>query len=222
MPDSTLHAALIAARASIPAIPKTATNPHFGNRYAVLGDILAAVLPPLHANGLSLFASVNVEGAAPALIVQIVHAASGEYVASCVPLIGATDMQRLGGGMTYAMRYALGGLLALELDDDDDGNAASRPAAQAPHQAPTRAPAPTRSAGDESACPRCGVAGFIRRLKSGKDAGRWRCMDWPEKGMNGCGGTYNSDPRKAAPRAPVPSPEPADEPPNPTDDDLPF
>ena len=221
MPDSTLHAALIAARASIPAIPKTATNPHFGNKYASLGDILAAVLPPLHKQGLSLtcFVRESVQPAPPALAVMI--SLGPDNIVSSVPLIGATDMQKLGGAMTYAMRYAIGGLLALELEDDDDGNRASAPQRAATPSAPR--PQGSGSGGSKDApCPRCGASGFIRQLKTGKDAGRWRCMDWPEKGMNGCGGTYNSDPRKAAPRAPVPSPEPADEPPNPTDDDLPF
>lgn len=214
MSDSkpTIHAALIAARAAIQPIPKSATNPHFGNRYAPLGDILAAVLPALHAQGLSLSSAVRFDPPHALLDVRLVHAPTGDAVLSSVPLFGATDMQKLGGAVTYAMRYAVGGLLALELDDDDDGNRASAPASPASRPAP-RPSAPTGN--NDAPCPRCGVSGYIRQLKSGKDAGRWCCIDWPEKGMKGCGGTYNSDPRKAAPPQ-------ADQPPPPGDDDLVF
>lgn len=116
-----LHAALIAARAAIPAIPKTHKNPHFGNKFASLGDILGAVLPALAANSLALLSRVE-DGA---LVVELVHAETGECVSSKVPLLGGVDMQKLGGAMTYAQRYGIGTLLALELEDDDDGNRAS-------------------------------------------------------------------------------------------------
>lgn len=147
-----LHAALIAARASIPAIHKSATNPHFKNKYATLGDILGAILPPLHANALSLTSRVEVSsGSTPAvLVVEIVHAETGETTSSSIPLVGATDMQKLGGAMTYALRYAVGSLLALELEDDDDGNRASgqgqpqrKPQPKPAAPAATQGPLPT-------------------------------------------------------------------------------
>jgi hypothetical protein len=45
-------------------------------------------------------------------------------IESTVPYINPTDMQKLGGAITYARRYALVSMLALE-DEDDDGNTAS-------------------------------------------------------------------------------------------------
>jgi hypothetical protein len=191
----SLHAALIEARKAIPAIPKTAKNPHFGNSYAPLGTILEAVLPALHAQGLSLSSAVS-EGA---LVVAIVSAETGETVESRVPLLGATDMQKLGGAMTYALRYAVGSLLALELEDDDDGNRASVPSrttspAKAP-SGPQGTVSPLGTSPTKGACPKCGKKEFIKQLKTGKDAGRFRCMDWEEKKMYGCGATFNSDPR---------------------------
>ena len=135
-----LFPALIRARAAIQPIAKTATNPHFKNKYAPLGEVLSAVLPALAAEGLALVAGATDGG----LLVKIVEQETGEYVASLVPLIGASDMQKLGGAMTYAMRYGVGMLLALELDDDDDGTKASQGGGQA--TAPVRAPVAAQGA----------------------------------------------------------------------------
>jgi hypothetical protein len=135
-----LHAALIQARASIGAIPKTATNPHYKNRYAPLGTVLAHVLPPMAANDLSL-SSRLVDG--PALVVEVTYAPTGEVISSTVPLLGATDMQKLGGAISYAERYGIGALLSLELEDDDDGNRASgRGGPPAKQERKPAAPAP--------------------------------------------------------------------------------
>jgi hypothetical protein len=139
-----LHAALIQARASIGAIPKTATNPHYKNRYAPLGTVLAHVLPPMAANDLSL-SSRLVDG--PALVVEVTYAPTGEVISSTVPLLGATDMQKLGGAISYAERYGIGALLSLELEDDDDGNRASgRGGPPAKQERKPAAPAPTSTA----------------------------------------------------------------------------
>ena len=40
------------------------------------------------------------------------------------------DPQGLGSVITYQRRYALGAILGLNIDDDDDGNRASRPVAK--------------------------------------------------------------------------------------------
>lgn len=154
--EPKLWAALIRARQAIQPIGKTATNPHFRNSYAPLGEVLAAVLPALHAEGLALTAAVGtVGGEGPALGVRIVHAETGEMMESAVPLVGGTDMQKLGGAMTYAMRYAIGMLLALELEDDDDGQRASQPGQRqqqantiqhGPQGRPPQAPNPAQGA----------------------------------------------------------------------------
>ena len=157
---SKLWSALILARQEIPGIAKTAKNPHFGNAYAPLGEILSTVLPVLHKRSLALSGAVR-DGA---LVVAVIHTETGEVVESFVPLVGATDMQKLGGAMTYAMRYGIGMLLALELDEDDDGAKASQRTAQAvptrtlPAGAGASAPAP-RQASDKGKkpqeCPSC-------------------------------------------------------------------
>lgn len=131
---SKLWPALIRARQAIGPITKSGTNPHFGNKYAPLGEVLAAVLPALHAEGLALTAMVDDSTGSAVLAVRI--SLDDLFIQSRVPLVGAVDMQKLGGAMTYAMRYAIGMLLALELEDDDDGNKASQKPAQASNVRP--------------------------------------------------------------------------------------
>lgn len=154
---SGLHAALIEARAAIPAIAKTAVNPHFKNKYAPLGEILATVLPALHANGLSLSSVVDSEGVAPRLVMRLTHAPSGEHVESHMPLLNCSDMQKMIGAITYAQRGALSALLALELEDDDDGNRTQNgTGARTPQNTRSAPPRPQNRAPQGSA-PRIGA-----------------------------------------------------------------
>jgi len=56
---------------------------------------------------------------------------SGEWISSTssTPSKDATDPQKLGSAITYARRYALGAILSLNIDEDDDGQkAATAPA----------------------------------------------------------------------------------------------
>lgn len=213
-----LHEALIAARMEIPAIPKTAENPHYRNKYATLGDILGAVLPVLHRHGLSLSGACQ-DGC---LVVAVVKADTGEVLESRVPLVGATDMQRLGGAISYAFRYGVGALLALELEDDDDGNKASGvgvrtlPEGQSGRPQPPRAttqrnavptPSGTRLPGS---CPHCGAVGAIIQGKP-EYGGGWLCY----KKKGGCGAKYEVDPRSPTSNVDNPTGEP-------DDDGMPF
>ena len=237
MTENKLWPALIAARGKMPSISKTATNPHFHNRYAPLGEILSTVLPVLHSESLALSGAVR-EGA---LVVSVIHSGTGEVVESHVPLVGAPDMQKLGGAMTYAMRYGIGMLLALELDEDDDGNRASQRTAQttpartqpagvgAPAPAPRQATTPKGRAKFQL-CPLCGVSAVIK----GKPEYGGGMLCWKKEG--GCGNKFTDDlwaatkddkPLRGVQAGYADSREAdalieGDEPPIPTDDDLPF
>jgi len=61
-----------------------------------------------------------------ALTTIIVHSESGEWMESSyvMPVAKQNDPQAMGSAMTYARRYALGSILNLNIDDDDDGEKA--------------------------------------------------------------------------------------------------
>jgi hypothetical protein len=134
MKHETLAAALIAARAEFPPIPKDSTNPHFKSKFASLDAILGAVVPVLSAHGLILVQPIR----GRSIETTILHE-SGEMLASSYPLPeNLDDPQKLGAAVTYGRRYSASSLLGITADEDDDGNAASAPrqSRQKPREAP--------------------------------------------------------------------------------------
>lgn len=125
-----LAAALARAQAEMDQPAKNATNPHFGNRYADLHEIVVTVLPVLAKHGLSVVQSTSLEAAGVVLHTRLLHT-SGQWVAGAYPVVPVKpDPQGYGSAMTYARRYTLSAIVGLAADDDDDGEAAStRPAA---------------------------------------------------------------------------------------------
>lgn len=115
---------LLAAQNQFKNLAKTAVNPHFGNGYTPLPDVLDAVRPILTKHGLVLTQTMRVENGLPILVTTI-HHKDGDTLTSEYPLIPArNDPQGLAGALTYARRYALMALLGIA-SDDDDGNRAS-------------------------------------------------------------------------------------------------
>lgn len=103
-------------------VSKDAKNPFYKNKYASLSNILDAVTKPLNDNGLSVVQMPCNEG----LTTMLIHT-SGEWISSTssTPVKDTTDPQKLGSAITYARRYALGAILSLNIDEDDDGQKAA-------------------------------------------------------------------------------------------------
>lgn len=99
------------------SIKKDKKNPHFKNDYASLNEVLDKVKDPLNKIGIVIIQMPVPEG----LETSLLDTEDDSYIKSLVPLINTTDMQKLGGAITYARRYALVSMLALE-DEDNDGN----------------------------------------------------------------------------------------------------
>lgn len=128
-----LGAALAAAQSEMPSVGKDGTNPHFRNKFVTLDNLIEKTRPVLNKHGLSIqqFPAVSELGQ-PTLITRITHEA-GESIETAMPLfLTKQDMQAFGSAITYARRYAWASALGIAADEDDDGNQASRPAAQQP------------------------------------------------------------------------------------------
>lgn len=101
------------------SIRKDKRNPHFKNEYASLNEVLDKVKQPLNEIGVVVLQNPCSEG-----LTTVFHDTEDETeFKSYVPYINHTDMQKLGGAITYARRYALVSMLALE-DEDTDGETA--------------------------------------------------------------------------------------------------
>lgn len=99
------------------SIKKDKRNPHFKNDYASLNEVLDKVKEELNKMGVVVVQSPAMGG----LCTILWDTEDDTRIESFTPFINPTDMQKLGGAITYARRYALVSMLALE-DEDNDGN----------------------------------------------------------------------------------------------------
>ena len=109
---------------------KDLVNPHFRSRYASLKSIRDACFPALHKYGLTVHQEFC--SGEKYFWLRTVVGFNGAAVCSAeVPVfLGRNDMQSLGSAITYARRYGLQLVAGLMPDDDDDGNAATKPAVE--------------------------------------------------------------------------------------------
>lgn len=125
-----LAAALAAAQSEMKNPKKEAENPHFKNKFADLAAVRDAVVPALAAHKLAVMQLPCEFNGAPALAVLLTHE-SGEWVETTIQLRPSkNDPQGIGSALTYMRRYTLQSLAGVVGEDDDDGNAASRPVQQ--------------------------------------------------------------------------------------------
>lgn len=128
---ASLSAAMAKAFAEIEAATKSANNPHFKSKYADLGAVIEAVKPPLIKHGLFFTQrSHPVENGVS--VETVLHHEGGEELSLGTLFVPANkqDAQGFGSALTYARRYGLMTAFGVPAEDDD-GNAASRPAPQA-------------------------------------------------------------------------------------------
>lgn len=163
-------------------IKKDASNPFFKSKYATLSNILDQIEVPLQESDLVITQFPDDDHCLTSLLV---HTKSGEwmksrYKMSPVPeyikekdkggnvLFRSTEVydnpQAIGSALTYARRYAIGAILSLNIDEDDDGNAASGKGSyqQPPRQSTTELP--WLNGGTDE------FKGAVEKMKAGKSS----------------------------------------------------
>lgn len=118
-----LAPALVAAQKKMGAALKDAKNPFFKSKYADLNAVIDASVPTLNEEGIAVLQAVNGMDVETILLHE-----SGEYVASCTPIVVAkqNDPQALGSAISYAKRYGLQAMAVLKAEDDDGEGAMGR------------------------------------------------------------------------------------------------
>ena len=172
MTENTMMQDLLAAQREMPALQKSAINPHFKNRFVPLDELIPAVLPILNKHNFVLMQMPAFHEGQPCLDYELRHV-SGEMVGGSMALLcGKDDPQGQGSAITYARRYSLMALLGLTADADDDAEA-TRTAPKPPTftfahavrqgvagaRVVSRTPAPQRASNGPSrdpSCPDCG------------------------------------------------------------------
>jgi hypothetical protein len=122
-----LTGALLAFKANVTSITKSAKNPFHGSEYATLDQILDTIKPLLVAVELDIMQAI-LDG--NKLYTRIEHI-SGEFRECTMDLLlddntKQSASQRLGSAVTYSRRYQLGAILGLSFDKDTDANPAPR------------------------------------------------------------------------------------------------
>lgn len=118
-----LAKAMIKFHLKVDKIKKDAKNPFFKSTYASLSNILEQIDTPLIESGLAV---CQFPSGDHGLTTIIMHE-SGEFLQAEYTMKPVKDdPQGIGSSITYQRRYALASALGLNIDDDDDGNAASK------------------------------------------------------------------------------------------------
>jgi hypothetical protein len=122
-----LAEAIVTAQTQMQPAIKDSTNPFFKSKYADLSTVWAAVRPFL-VNSIAITQFPMESGNHHIVLdTQLTHV-SGQWMRSRITMpVSKDDPQGYGSALTYARRYALGCMTGLVTEEDDDGNAASKP-----------------------------------------------------------------------------------------------
>lgn len=135
---TNLTKALLIFDKEVGKVSKSETNPFFKNKYAPLPQILDEIKAPLQNSGLTVKQFPTGEHG---LCTMIIHCETGEYISSEYEMKPSkSDPQGEGSRITYQRRYALGAVLGLNIDVDDDGNKASKVDVEKPKETPNGKP----------------------------------------------------------------------------------
>ena len=118
-----IASALLQFQTEMGVVYKSDNNPFFRSKYASLATILSAIKTPLVNAGLTFTQFPTGENG---LTTILMHPVSGEWMEATFTMKPVkADPQGQGSAITYQRRYALGAILGLNIDEDDDGNTAS-------------------------------------------------------------------------------------------------
>lgn len=126
-----LAKALVLFHVKVDKIKKDSTNPFFKSKYASLSGILESIDSALNESNLTI---IQTPTGTHELTTMLLHS-SGQYIMDTYFMKPTKDdPQGLGSSITYQRRYALGAVLSLNIDEDDDANEASVPSTKAKPQ----------------------------------------------------------------------------------------
>lgn len=124
-----LAVAFAAAQAELGKASKDRKNPAFHSKYADLEGIIEISRPVLNAHGLTILQLNEPDDKGVTLRTMLLHASGGFIVDNGMHVPASKDNAHgFGSALTYARRYAWASMIGLATEEDDDGNAASKPA----------------------------------------------------------------------------------------------
>ena len=122
-----IYSKIAAVKSEIGTLTKKSDNPFYKSKYLELSDLLEAVEPLLHKNGLVLMQPI-VNGEVRS---EIYDVETGEVVISSLKLPEINDPQKIGSAISYYRRYSVQSLLSLQATDDDANITVKQPTKKA-------------------------------------------------------------------------------------------
>jgi hypothetical protein len=111
--------ALIEARKQITGVVKNEKNPHWGNAYAKLPDVINCVTNDLLEHEILLSQPTLVIDGKPILVTELMHI-SGQWKRGYLPIINKKqDDQGQGSSISFVRRYGILAILNIPAFDDD-------------------------------------------------------------------------------------------------------
>ena len=126
--NEALAKALVAAQKAFKPATKDAENSHYKSEYITLDGCIEAVVEALNTNG--VFLSQKTHNCESGVMVEtlFIHESGYSFSAGVLHVpVSKNDAQGYGSALTYARRYSLMAACGIA-PEDDDGNAASKPA----------------------------------------------------------------------------------------------
>lgn len=115
-----LAAALSLAQGQMEAAKKDKENPFFRSHYSDLASVWEACREPLSKHGLSVTQLTDVEENKLVIESVLMHK-SGEWISGRLAMpITKTDPQSMGSLISYGRRYALGAIVGVVSEEDND------------------------------------------------------------------------------------------------------
>lgn len=120
----TLSSKLLRVQRNIDKATKGSANPHFKSRYADLNEVLEVAKEALNEVGIFIAQAPGKDQNGQYVETSLIDGDSGQSLSGKVYFSGNEDnLQKIGAAITYARRFGLKSLLAME-DADDDGETA--------------------------------------------------------------------------------------------------
>ena len=126
--ELNIYERLTMVRSMVSGVKKTANNPFFKSSYADLNGVMDALAPAMIECNIIYVQYANRLDGVDVLTTELVNVSKPEdkIVSHTHLIIPAADMQKFGGAITYARRYALVTMFGLEAIDDDGNVAAGK------------------------------------------------------------------------------------------------
>tara|TARA_Y100001972_G_C7588753_1_gene295174 strand:- start:299 stop:913 length:615 start_codon:yes stop_codon:yes gene_type:complete len=115
--------AFIKAQSEMGSAIKNAKNPFLKNKYADINAIQDAVHPVFHANGFMITQEGSADEFGQYVETKLTHTTGQSFSSKVYLEFKKSDMQSLGGAITYARRYGLVSLTGIPVEDDDANTA---------------------------------------------------------------------------------------------------